>query len=88
MIFTVVKTHHYEQGQKYGHLASVIPEPKYRLVVGNVTWIHTIPANPGMYSMAVLAVRNTAALQEQYVVEHKTSTKSYNDYLGIKEVGK
>ncbi len=24
-IFTVTKTHHYEQGQKYGHLASAIP---------------------------------------------------------------
>jgi hypothetical protein len=24
-IFTVTKTHHYEQGQKYGHLASMIP---------------------------------------------------------------
>ncbi len=25
-IFTVTKTHHYKQGQKYGHLASAIPE--------------------------------------------------------------
>jgi hypothetical protein len=25
-IFRVTKTHHYEQGQKYGHLASEIPE--------------------------------------------------------------
>ena len=32
-IFTVVKTHHYEQGQKYGHLASAIPETKYRIVI-------------------------------------------------------
>jgi hypothetical protein len=36
-IFTIAKTHHYEQGQKYGHLASAIPEPKYRLVIGNAT---------------------------------------------------
>ena len=27
-IFTVAKTHHYEQGQKYGHLASMIPKSK------------------------------------------------------------
>jgi hypothetical protein len=26
-IFMVAKTHHYEQGQKYGHLTSTIPEP-------------------------------------------------------------
>jgi hypothetical protein len=32
-IFTVAKIHHYKQGQKYGHLASAIPKPKYRLVI-------------------------------------------------------
>ena len=36
-IFTVTKTHHYEQGQKYGHLASTIPESKYRLIISNAT---------------------------------------------------
>ena len=36
-IFTVTKTHHYKQGQNYGHLASAIPEIKYRLVIGNAT---------------------------------------------------
>jgi hypothetical protein len=87
-IITVVKMHHYEQRQKYGHLASAIPVPKYRLVIRNALWTHTIPANPGVYSMAVLAVRNAAALQEQYVAEHKILLKSYNDYLGVKEAGK
>jgi hypothetical protein len=46
-IFTVAKTHHYTQGQKYGHLASAIPESKYRLVIGNATWTHTVPTDPG-----------------------------------------
>jgi hypothetical protein len=41
-----------------------------------------------MYSMAALAIRNAATLQEQYVAEHKILMKSYNDYLGIEEVGK
>jgi hypothetical protein len=36
-IFTVTKTHHYEQGQKYGNLASAIPESKYRLVISKAT---------------------------------------------------
>ena len=31
-IFTVVKMHHYKQGQKYGHLASAISEVKYRML--------------------------------------------------------
>jgi hypothetical protein len=87
-IFTVTKTHHYKQGQKYGHLASAIPKQKYRLVIGNATWAHTVPCNPGMYSQAALSIDNSATLQEQHVVEHKILQKSYNDYLGVKEAGK
>jgi hypothetical protein len=87
-IFTVAKTYHYEQGQKYGHLASAIPEQKYRLVIGNTTWAHTVPGNPGTYLQAALGVGNSAALQEQHVAEHKILQKSYNDYLGVKEAGK
>jgi hypothetical protein len=49
-IFMVTKTHHYEQGQKYGHLASAIPEQKYRLIIGNATWAHIVPGDPGAYS--------------------------------------
>jgi hypothetical protein len=87
-IFTVTKTHHYEQGQMYGHLASAIPEQKYRLIIGNATWAHSVPGNPGAYLQAALGVGNSAALREQHVAEHKILQKSYNDYLGIKEVGK
>ena len=60
-IFTVTKTHHYEQGQKYGHLASAIPESKYRLVIGRPTWNHTVPTDPGAYSSDALAAGNAAA---------------------------
>ena len=42
-IFTVAKTHHYIQGQKYGHLASAIPESKYRLIIDDATWTHGVP---------------------------------------------
>jgi hypothetical protein len=46
-ILTVAKTHHYTQGQKYGHLASAIPKIKYRLVIGNASQTHMVPTNPG-----------------------------------------
>jgi hypothetical protein len=87
-IFTVTTTHHYEQGQKYGHLASAIRESEYRLIIGNATWTHGVPANPGVYSQAALTIGNLATQQEQLVAEHKILQKSYNDYLGIKEAGK
>jgi hypothetical protein len=54
-IFTMAKTHHYTQGQKYSHLASAIPKSKYRLVIGNATWTHMVPTTqertPQMPSM-------------------------------------
>ncbi len=87
-IFLVTKIHHYEQGQKHRHLASAIPKQKYRLVIRDATWAHTVPGNPGAYSQAALGIGNSAALQEQHVAEHKILQKSYNDYLGVKEASK
>ncbi len=74
-IFTVAKTHHYTQGQKYGHLASAIPKSKYRLVIGNDTWTHTVPANPGAYSADALNAGNAAATRKQFVAQHKSSKR-------------
>jgi hypothetical protein len=87
-IITKAKTHHYAQGQKYGHLASAIPKSKYRLVIGNATWTHTIPTDPGAYSADALNASNAAAMGEQFVAQHKIKQKSYRDYLNIKEAGK
>ena len=87
-IFTAAKTHHYIQGQKYGRLASVIPESKYRLIIGDATWTHGVPDNPGAYSQDALTADNAAAQRKQFVAEHKILLKSYNDYLGVEEAGK
>ena len=87
-IFTVTKTHHYKQGQKYGHLESAIPEIKYRLVIGNPTWTHMVPVNPGAYSANALGAGNSAAVRKQFVAQHKVQQKNYRDYLSIKEAGK
>ncbi len=61
LLITPVKTHHYKQGQKYGHLASAIPKSKYRLIIRDTTWTHAVPANPGAYSQAALVARTLAA---------------------------
>ncbi len=87
-IFTVAKTHHYTRGQKYGHLASAIPKSKYRLIIGNDTWTHTVPTNPGAYFAGALNAGNAAATLKQFVAQHKIKQKSYKDYLNIKEAGK
>ncbi len=87
-IFTVAKTHHYKQGQKYGQLASAIPKLKYRLIIGNPAWVHLVPADSGAYSQAALGIGSGAAQPEQLVAEHKILQKSYNNFLGVEEVGK
>ena len=87
-IFTLAKTHHYNQGQKYGHLASAIPEAKYRLVIVDPAWTHTVPTDPGAYSADALTAGNVAATRKQYVAQHKVKQKSYNDYLSVEEAGK
>jgi hypothetical protein len=87
-IFTAAKTHHYTQGQKYGHLASAIPKSKYRLVIGSATWTHMVPTDPGAYSVDALNAGNVAAMHKQFVAQHKIKQKSYRDYLNVEEAGK
>ncbi len=76
-IFTVAKTHHYTQRQKYGHLVSAITKGKYRIVIGDATWTHTTPTDPGTYSTHSLTAGNAAAICKQFEAEHKVKQKSY-----------
>jgi hypothetical protein len=87
-IFTVAKTDHYTQGQRYGHLVSAIPKGKYRIVISNATWTHAAPAGPGAYSINAIAAGNVAATCKQFVAKHKVKQKSYRDYQSVKEAGR
>jgi hypothetical protein len=87
-VCTLIKTHHYTEGQKYGHLASVIPQEKYRIVISNNAWTHAAPANPGAYLAAALGVGNAVAQRKQFIAKHKVLQSSYANYLGVEEAGK
>jgi hypothetical protein len=63
------------------------PKSKYRLVIGNATWTHTVPTDPGAYSADALNASNAAAMLKQFVAQHKIKQKSYRDYLNVKEAG-
>jgi hypothetical protein len=52
--FTIVKSTHFVNRQRYGFLASVIPQEKYRVVISNLAWVYVAPANPSAYSAAAL----------------------------------
>jgi hypothetical protein len=87
-VCTIIKTHPYTKGQKYGYLASIIPQYKYRIVIGDATWVHTVPNDPGTYSAQALGMGNAAAHCEQFVAEHKVIQASYANYLGVEEAAK
>jgi hypothetical protein len=87
-IFTILKSTHFDKGQRYGYLACVIPEAKYKLVIANNTWTYAQPANPAAYAVAALGAGISAAQQEQLVANHKEEQVSYTEYLGAQEAGK
>ena len=86
--FTILKSTHFAQGQRYGHLAIVIPEVKYRVVITDPAWVYTAPADPGAYAAAALAAGVSAAQRDQIVAQHKVEQLAYADYLGAQEAGK
>jgi hypothetical protein len=59
--FTILKSTHFAKGERYGYLACVIPEEKYRIVITDPTWIYAVPVNPGAYTAAALAAGVSAA---------------------------
>ncbi len=61
-VCTLIKTHHYMEGQKYGHLASIIPQGKCRIVIRDNAWTHPAPANPGAYLAWATQRRNGNSL--------------------------
>ena len=87
-IFTILKSNHFDEGQRYGYLACVIPQEKYRVVIADATWMYMAPNNPGAYAATALRAGVSAAQQEQIVANHKDDKISYTEYLGAQEAGK
>ncbi len=86
--FTKLKSTHFAEGQRYGFLATVIPQEKYRIVISNAAWAYAARGNPGAYAAAALAPGVSAAQREQLVAQHKEEQTAYADYLGSQEAVK
>ena len=76
-IFTILKSNHFDEGQRYGYLACVIPEDKYRVVIANKTWAYQAPDKLGVYAVMALGAGISAAQYEQIVANHKEAQHSY-----------
>ncbi len=86
--FTIVKSTHFVDGQRYGFLASMIPQEKYWVVISDPAWVYVAPSNPGAYSAAALVAEVSTAQQEQLVAQHKEAQMAYTNYLGAQEARK
>jgi len=86
--FTKLNSTHFAEVQRYGFLATVIPEEKYRIVISDGTWNYAAPDNPGAYAVAALAPGVSAAQREQLVAQHNEEQTANTDYLGSQEAGK
>ncbi len=53
--FTILKSTYFAEGERYGYLACIIPEKKYRIIIVVPTWVYAAPVNPGAYAAAALA---------------------------------
>jgi len=87
-IFTILKSNHFDEGQRYGYLQCIIPQDKYTVVIADNTWAYIAPANPGAYAQTALGAGVSAAQREQIVTNHKDAQNSYAEYLGVQEAGK
>jgi hypothetical protein len=86
--FTILKSTHFNEGQRYGFLAMVIPQAKYCIVINNPTWIYAAPGNLGVYAAAALGANISAAQCKQIFAPHKEEQTLYANYLGAQEAGK
>jgi hypothetical protein len=86
--FTILKSTHFTSGQRYGFLASIIPEDKYRIVIDSPAWVYKAPVNPSAYVAMALTAGVSAAQCEQIVAQHKEEQMAYANYLGSQETGK
>ncbi len=86
--FTILKSTHFTDGQRYGFLATVIPKAKYRIIISNAEWVYADPVDPGMYSAAALVAGVSAAQQDSLVAQHKIEQTAYADCLRAQETGK
>ncbi len=60
-VFTILKSTHLNEGQKYGFLATVILQEKYQIVIYHHMWIYTASGNLGVYAAAALGANVSAA---------------------------
>ena len=83
-ILTGIKSNHFKEGQKYGHLAVILREATYRTVIGDATRAYVEPADHGAYNITAATNTNTGQRAQQEKV-HERKNDDYQVFLGVEE---
>jgi hypothetical protein len=84
-IASTIKSDHYKNGLKYGHLTIVIPEVGYKTIIGNNAWTYDMPPNIGAYCR-ILCTNTINGKHKQQEAEHAVKHNSQVDYISIDAV--
>ena len=78
-----VKSTHYDQGAKYGHLDVILGETRMRNILNDPNFLYDTPVDQGAYDLEVIANVETAANRSQMEAQHERNNDEYQTYLGI-----
>jgi len=83
-IATTIKTTLFQDGNKYGHLAIIVAEDEYRLIINNRVWFYAEPQHPGYYDASIDA-NTTEHEAKKKEAEHKEKLRLYQVFLGVEQ---
>ena len=77
-ILVSVKSTHYDQGSKYGHLVVILGDTRMRKILNNQTnLVYDTPVDQGVFDLAVIANTATAANRSQTEEQHDWKKDEY-----------
>ena len=82
-ILVFVKSTHYNQGAKYGHIAVILGETRMRNILNNTKFLDNTPVDQGAYNPSVIANAEMAANRAHTKSQHDRKNYEYKTYLGI-----
>ena len=81
-ILVSVKSTHYDQGAKYGHLAVILGKTRMRNILNDTKLLYNTLVKQGAYDPAVIINTSMAANWFQMEAQHDRKNDEYQTYLG------
>jgi hypothetical protein len=89
-IVSSTKTTRFPQGNKYGHLVMIVGETAYKNIIGDATFIFTIPTDAGAYDTVTIVdtIASNAAAKAQAEAVHKRRQGEYYKWTAVESAAR